>query len=51
MLYRHRRDSSMVEEGGQLGRRVVFAPSDVVERSFSGRIGAPKKYIISTPTY
>ena len=39
MLYRHCRDSSMVEEGGQLDRRVGFGPRDdvFVEMSFSGR--------------
>ena len=39
MLYCHRRNSSMVEEGGHLDRRVVFGPGgDVfVETSFSGR--------------
>ena len=28
MLYCRRRNSSMVEEGGQLDRRVVFGPGD-----------------------
>ena len=38
MLYRHRQNYSMMEEGGQLDRRVVFGPrDDVVETSFSGR--------------
>ena len=39
MLYCHRRNSSMVEERGQLNRRVVFGPRDdvFVETSFSGR--------------
>ena len=39
MLYCHRRNSSMVEEGGQIDRRVVFGPRDgvFVERSLSGR--------------
>ena len=38
-LYCHLRNSSMVEEGGQLDRRVVFGPRDdvFVEMSFSGR--------------
>ena len=30
MLYCHRRNSSMVEEGGQLDGRVVFGPGDDV---------------------
>ena len=36
MPYCHRRNSSMVEEGGQLDRRVVFGPGDdvFVETSF-----------------
>ena len=39
MLYCHHRNSLMVEERGQLGRRVVFGPRDdvFVETSFSGR--------------
>ena len=40
LLYRYRRDSSMmVEEGGQLDRRFVFGRSNevFVETSFSGR--------------
>ena len=39
MLYRHRRNSSMVEEGGQLDRRVAFGPKNdvLMETSFSGR--------------
>ena len=39
MLHCHRRNSSMVEEGGQFGRRAVFGPGDdvFVLASFSGR--------------
>ena len=39
MLYCHRQNSPMVEEGRQLDRRVVFRPRDdvFVETSFSGR--------------
>ena len=39
ILYCHRRNSSLVEEGEQLDRRVVFGPREVVfvETSLSGR--------------
>ena len=39
VLYCHRRNFSMVEEGGKIDRRVVFGPRDnvFVETSFSGR--------------
>ena len=47
MLYSHRRDSSMVEEGGQLDRRVVFGPRDDVvwKRRFQGAATAAVDYI------
>ena len=47
ILYRHCRDSSMVEEGGQLDRRVVFGPRDDVlwRRRFKGESTAAEDYV------
>ena len=47
ILYRHRRDSSMVEEGGRLDRRVVFGPRDDVlwRRRLKGESTAAVDYV------